>query len=390
MRVAYGGLGNQLLTAVSSIVLACLTRRHLFIEEHPRGGSFTSAFRLRWETTRNVTVPRSALATTVALDLRATTSSAFSGHLNLLCGQNTSAIAHPEHARALLLLGDVYFLKALLANPYLREVTQGFCATADLSRCFERLFTYFFFPRPVVLRAAEHTSYQHQPCAIGVHARSSGTLSSRGFKVGVERFANCVQQLLPAVAAVATGNPGVYLAAGTHDVRLQLTAELRGRSIRVDGLDDDRNRQQGLVLFSERNLRAWGVPWVAKAYESRQIISAAVDLIALSRCSLILGTQHSTFSYVAQAIRSLPQARIYDEDADGKHRKSPPNRTTCKLYSFTQPAYQAWARYLGVKRSLPPTCASALDQKAPPSFMVREARAARVFDTEQTLPYLGH
>ena len=62
------GLGNQLLNALSSIILACLTRRHLFIEDPPsagrrlhpapQGASFLSAVRLRWEHLRNATAPR--------------------------------------------------------------------------------------------------------------------------------------------------------------------------------------------------------------------------------------------------------------------------------------------------------------------------------------------
>ena len=52
-------------------------------------------------------------------------------------------------------------------------------------------------------------------------------------------------------------------------------------------------------------LDSWG-PALPK-YSRHQMVMAAADLLALSRCAMVLGTHHSTFSYVAQALGSHPQ-----------------------------------------------------------------------------------
>ena len=136
-------------------------------------------------------------------------------------------------------------------------------------------------------------------------------------------------------------------------------------------------------------LDSWG-PALPK-YSRHQMVLAAADLVALSHCAVILGTHHSTFSYVAQALGSRPQARVFDETETTARsaRGAAPNRTHCKLFEFTQPVYQAWSRYAAVRRKLPTTCAGAL-QQGRDSFVVREARAAQVFATEQSmLPLLA-
>ena len=48
--------------------------------------------------------------------------------------------------------------------------------------------------------------------------------------------------------------------------------------------------------------------------EAKQILTV---MMLLAECDALIGTRHSTFSYVAQALRSRRQARIYDEWGNG-------------------------------------------------------------------------
>ena len=81
------------------------------------------------------------------------------------------------------------------------------------------------------------------------------------------------------------------------------------------------------------------------------MVFAAVDLLALSECDALIGTRHSTFSYVAQALRSRRQARIYDEWGNGPLAAGAP-MPQCVLYNFTQPIFQNWRRYGNVRSHL--------------------------------------
>lgn len=83
--------------------------------------------------------------------------------------------------------------------------------------------------------------------------------------------------------------------------RFVLVAGLRASGAKVHFLGSGHSRA------NESDLAGWGQPIFA--YSSTAMQTAAVDLLALSRCDLILGTRHSTFSYVAQAILSRRQAR---------------------------------------------------------------------------------
>ena len=438
------GLGNQLLTAVSAVILACLTRRHLFVEDPPSAGrrslaapgavSFLAAFGFCFEHSRNVTTSRINVrgSSVSVLDLR---TDSLAAHLRLICGENTTSLA-PNNPRSLLLIGESYFLKALLANPYLRRQTYrnirryaepsnavvsdfgGVCPTAELDRCFETLFRFFFFYRAEL--QARLLSLDERPCALGVHMRSANTISTRGLATGSRRFAYCIRQLLhthlqPPLqlsakpgsdqasdpAGAGTSAPIVYLAAGTDDAKDLLTSELASssppRSATLVSLADMEAIQQGTqsnetshaadALLARSSLASWGA--ALPGYSRRQMLFAAADLVALSRCTMIIGTRHSTFSYAAQALGTRPQARVYDEEDVSKRHVGPSNNTTCHVFGFTQPAYHAWARYATLRRHLPRSCAAALKQKAAPSLPLGDLRAARVFATETTLPPLA-
>lgn len=421
------GLGNQLLNALSSIILACLTRRHLFIEDPPsagrrlhpapQGASFLSAVRLRWEHLRNATAPRAkylgrgrwlphgSREEAHVLDLTAAGNA--TNHVNLVCGEYTSSLAVPDSARTLLIVGETYFLKALLANPFLRKRRlqpkgsgaadfASVCPNEQLDRCFQTLFEYFFSFRADVRERERKMEFEFSqvPCAVGIHMRSGGTISSRGLAVGAQRFAHCAHQLLPKAQSRTTYAPLIHLATGTEDARVAFQKELgatrQALLLRYVRSSSSGHRESPYFEWREV-LNSWG-PALPK-YAAEQMVSAAADLLALSGCKVIIGTRHSTFSYVAQALGSRRQARIYDE-IDGHHgdarhsTASGPNETTsCRLYEFTQPAYHAWARYAAVRRKLPSACAAELKQKPTPSFDLRELRAARVFATEAALPF---
>ena len=432
------GLGNQLLNALSSIILACLTRRHLFVEDPPSAGrrylpapdgaSFLAAVRLHWEGSRSATAPRArqvgrghwqldgSTEEASVLNLQALGDVALAAHLRLICGSNASSLAAPDDARTLLLVGETYFLKALLANPFLRQhrmpnarqINQkssasdadggkhhfefgSVCPTVELCRCFQRLFHFFFSFRPNVQeRVRSAMDSRISSCAIGVHMRSAGTISSRGFDTGVRRFASCVRQLL--LPPGAHSDPLIYLATGTEEVKDRFIAELKtapsdvviaSDSAAMTNMSGGQNANGTAPSAWSDALGSWGP--ALPEYSRQQMVLAAADLVALSHCALILGTHHSTFSYVAQALGSRPQARIFDETeaTTRSARGTSPNRTHCKLYEFTQPVYQAWSRYATVRRKLPTMCAAALQQGH--DFVVWEGRAAQVFATEQSM-----
>ena len=197
------------------------------------------------------------------------------------------------------------------------------------------LFSYFLRPRAPVRRALR--ALPTGRCHLGIHARSSATIATRGAATGVVRMLQCAGGPLGAFdAATRGGDHGfVWLASGSDEVREGLAAGLRagGATVHMLGAEHD--------LPKKGDLTSWGQPIFT--YSATAMQTAAVDILALARCDRILGTRHSTFSYVAQSIASRPQARIRDEEDAGGG-----TGPVCKIYSFTQPVYHSWTRYLRV------------------------------------------
>ena len=107
-----GGLGNQVLSLLSGLVLSCLTSRAFYIEGKPDGDALlTTAFAMRWEGRRQYTTPSLRDSSAARLspvnllgigDMRA--------HSRLACDADLSGEAR------LLVTSDVYFLKGLMVN----------------------------------------------------------------------------------------------------------------------------------------------------------------------------------------------------------------------------------------------------------------------------------
>jgi hypothetical protein len=197
--------------------------------------------------------------------------------------------------------------------------------------CFERIFSFFLLPREPLQRALR--SLPTGTCRLGIHARSAATISTVGSQHGVEQILQCAKHLLTSQRR----DGYVWLASGSEDIRAQLVGSLR-REVPVHTLG------AGHKLPRDEDLAHWSQPIFT--YTPTVMLAAAVDMIALSRCRVLIGTRHSTYSYVAQAISSRKQARIRD-NADVAGNDTVP----CKLYSFTQPVYHAWRRYRKVSKS---------------------------------------
>ena len=252
-------------------------------------------------------------------------------------------------------------------------------ACPEPDRCFEVLFSYFFRPRAPVRRALRALPRGH--CRLGIHARSAATIATRGASTGVSRMLECAKGPLGAVGAAAGAAAGasagaaagggrggfVWLASGSDEVRDGLAAGLRagGAIVHMLGAEHD--------LPKKGDLTSWGQPIFT--YSATAMQTAAVDILALARCDRILGTRHSTFSYVAQAIASRPQARIRDEE-DAGGGAGP----VCKIYSFTQPVYHPWTRYLRVGEHA--SCRARLRSRNSTLYDT-------VFEAEYTLPIMS-
>ena len=368
------GTGNQILASVSALALSCLTSRQFFIEEGVAGYaglSFTTALQPRvaggwrtvplgaWNASRRY--PEAAEA-----DLRGVGEHA--AHSRLACAADLSAARHVRIA------SDGYFLKALLINPHHARAMRSACPLP--ATCFEVLFGTFFEPTPPIAHAASALSARLGSCSLGVHLRSAGTLVSRHVPrarrvaVGVSRAARCVRRLLPGPAR----GHRIWLASASPEVRTALRANLTAEGFDVRMLPAGGR----WALPSRHALSDWSKPIFD--YSPGLMASAALDLLLLSRCGLVLGTRHSTYSYVAQAIGSHRQARLLDEEdgASAADIQAEP----CRVFPSTQPVYHSWTRYGRLEERLnqPYGCRSARLRRANPT------RYDAIFDAEHTLP----
>ena len=368
-----GGLGNQVLALLSSIVLACLTSRILYIEDRIHDQLLTSAFAPAWEGSRSYMTPHfeyhphgSVCARcrdffgTKAFRLHPVNLAAvgdWRAHSRLVCERDVSSFARIH------VTSDGYFLKGLLVNPWHRTMMQQACP--DPHACFARIFSLFIRPRPPVLYALQ--SLPKGRCRLGMHARSANTIASGGAQTGVPRMLQCAKQLLAAKTRDESAD-FVWLASSQEELRLQLTDGLRRMNATVRTLDTSH------ALPRPDDLVDWRQPIFT--YTSAMMQTAAVDMLALSRCDTLIGTRHSTYTYVAQAISSRSQARIWDEeDHVGDLTPRP-----CTLFNFTQPVYHAWHRYRKVSQSA--SCRTTLRG-------ANETWYDAVFEAESSLPVMS-
>ena len=372
-----GGLGNQILGTVSAILLACLSSRTLFLENATQGIFTPAAFTLRWQSRRPTLVSASDASTGggAEVHLSAYAGGALGNHLRLV---RAAQLLPDATARVVRVDSDQYFLKSLLVNPHHAAAMGDACPQPE--RCFERLFTRFFAPSPAVM-ARLATIDRDRPlghCDLGIHVRSGTTFSAAGQAEGVRRAASCARHLLRGSEGAAPPMATVFVAAGVaslhHDLAAAIEAETR-TAIRVAVV---RQTHAGAAHTSkvEKNLRSWGN--AIFKYGDDDMVFAAVDLLALSECDALIGTRHSTFSYVAQALRSRRQARIYDEWGNGPLAAGAP-MPQCVLYNFTQPIFQNWRRYGNVRGHLGRNAGE-----------LESERARIVFAGERELPVKAH
>ena len=273
---------------------------------------------------------------------------------------------------------DQYFLKSLLVNPHHAAAMGDACPQPE--RCFERLFTRFFAPSPAVM-ARLATIDRDRPlghCDLGIHVRSGTTFSAAGQAEGVRRAASCARHLLGGSGGAAPPMATVFVAAGVASLHHDLAAaiEVETRAAMHVAIVRQTHANAAYSSKVEKNLGSWGNR-IFK-YGDDDMVFAAVDLLALSECDALIGTRHSTFSYVAQALRSRRQARIYDEWGNGPLAAGAP-MPQCVLYNFTQPIFQNWRRYGNVRGHFGRN-ASELESE----------RARIVFAGERELPVKAH
>ena len=358
-----GGLGNQLLASLSLVVLACLTGRTLIFEDAPHG-LFSQVFSLPWDLKRATSISQLNQSYGLrgvavrAVDL--SSQGPWQNHARLACDRDISTFDR------LLVSADGYFLKALLVNRWHRNIMADVCPVID--RCFEILFSTLMAPRPHVLQELKALLGEHPlPCAVGVHMRSTETLSPYScpclqrpcppcttsyVHTMVEAYAKCTRFLLDVAAVegarVTTCNDqkhANYFGCKHARENVQIFVASGSQSLLRDFaslLDNDTRLlwNKAVVFPPAQSMRSWSSR--SFRYNRALLTGAAVDLLALARCKRLVGTPRSTFSYAAQAIFSAQQAQVHM--VAGPNGSRTPSES-CRLYNHTQPAYHAWMRY---------------------------------------------